>query len=312
MSTAFVFPGQGSQSIGMMANLAEVSPIIQATFAEATEVLGWDTWKLVSDGPLESLNQTEKTQPIMLTAGVATWRLWQEMNDKSNKPSYMAGHSLGEYTALVCANALDFSDGLLLVQERGVYMQDSIPDGSGAMAAILGLGNEDVIKLCDAAAENQVLQAVNFNSPGQVVIAGNKEAVERSLTLAKEAGAKRAILLPVSVPSHCDLMQPAAEKLQILLSDVLISTPSIAIINNVDVNVNTDADKIKDTLVRQLYSPVRWVETVAQLMANGIDTIVECGPGKVLTGLNKRINRKLELYSIIDKASLDKVNSIWE
>ncbi len=307
MSTAFVFPGQGSQSIGMMASLAAVSPVIQSTFAEATEVLGWDTWKLVSDGPLECLNQTDKTQPIMLIAGVATWRLWQEMNGKKNQPSYMAGHSLGEYTALVCADALDFSDGLLLVQERGVYMQDSVPVGIGAMAAILGLENEDVVKLCDVAAENQILQAVNFNSPGQVVIAGNKEAVERSLVLAKDAGAKRAILLPVSVPSHCDLMKPAAEKLKIRLSDVVISTPSIAIINNVDVSVNPDADRIKDTLVRQLYSPVRWVETIELLMTNGIDTIVECGPGKVLTGLNKRINRKLELYSIIDKASLDKV-----
>ncbi len=311
MSNAFVFPGQGSQSVGMMAALAEMSPIIHSTFNEATEVLGWDTWALISDGPTELINQTDKTQPIMLAAGVATWRLWQEINHSSKKPNYMTGHSLGEYAALVCADALNFQDGLLLVQERGKYMQDCVPAGAGAMAAILGLHNEEVLKICAAAAENQVLQAVNFNSPGQVVIAGNKEAIERSLLLAKEAGAKRVVLLPVSVPSHCDLMKPAAEKLKARLQNITISKPNIPVVNNASVTVNDDAKNIKDALVKQLYSPVRWVETIEYLTQNGVNTIVECGPGKVLTGLNKRINRQLELYTMTDKASLEKVNSMW-
>ncbi len=304
MSLAFVFPGQGSQSVGMLADLAASYPQVEATFAEASEVLGYDLWKLVQEGPAEELNQTHITQPAMLSAGVAVWRVWQEKGGA--QPAMMAGHSLGEYTALVCAGALAFKDAVALVAERGRLMQEAVPAGTGAMAAILGLEDEQVADVCAKAAEGQVLSPVNYNSPGQVVVAGQAEAVNRAVEVAKEAGAKRALLLPVSVPSHCALMQPAAEQLALKLADIEVNTPSIPVINNVDVTVADSPEAIRDALVRQLYSPVRWVETVRKMNADGADALVECGPGKVLAGLNKRIERGMGADAVFDVAGLDK------
>ncbi len=304
MSLAFVFPGQGSQSVGMLADLAASYPQVEATFAEASEVLGYDLWKLVQEGPAEELNQTHITQPAMLSAGVVVWRVWQEKGGA--QPAMMAGHSLGEYTALVCAGALAFKDAVALVAERGRLMQEAVPAGTGAMAAILGLEDEQVADVCAKAAEGQVLSPVNYNSPGQVVVAGQAEAVNRAVEVAKEAGAKRALLLPVSVPSHCALMQPAAEQLALKLADIEVNTPSIPVINNVDVTVADSPEAIRDALVRQLYSPVRWVETVRKMNADGADALVECGPGKVLAGLNKRIERGMGADAVFDVAGLDK------
>ncbi len=304
MSLAFVFPGQGSQSVGMLADLAASYPQVEATFAEASEVLGYDLWKLVQEGPAEELNQTHITQPAMLSAGVAVWRVWQEKGGA--QPAMMAGHSLGEYTALVCAGALAFKDAVALVAERGRLMQEAVPAGTGAMAAILGLEDEQVADVCAKAAEGQVLSPVNYNSPGQVVVAGQAEAVNRAVEVAKEAGAKRALLLPVSVPSHCALMQPAAEQLALKLADIEVNTPSIPVINNVDVAVADSPEAIRDALVRQLYSPVRWVETVRKMNTDGADALVECGPGKVLAGLNKRIERGMGADAVFDVAGLDK------
>lgn len=303
MSLAFVFPGQGSQSVGMLAELAAAHPLVRDTFAEASTVLGYDLWQLTQGGPADELNQTHITQPAMLTAGVAAWRVWQQKGGA--QPAVMAGHSLGEYTALVCAGALSFADGVALVAERGRYMQEAVPAGTGAMAAILGLEDAQVIEACAGAAQGQVVSAVNFNSPGQVVIAGHAAAVERAMEAAKAMGAKRALPLPVSVPSHCALMQPAADRLAQRLAGITLQTPQIPVINNVDVAVAADAAAMRQALARQLYSPVRWVETVQRMAADGVDALVECGPGKVLVGLNKRIAKDMKTFAIVDTASLD-------
>lgn len=303
MTLAFVFPGQGSQSVGMLAELATQYPVVKETFADASAVLKQDLWQIVRDGPEELLNQTHITQPAMLAAGVATWRVWQARGGKM--PQVMAGHSLGEYTALVCAGALDFSAAIELVSLRGQYMQQAVPSGQGAMAAILGLEDQQVIDACAQASQGEVVAAVNFNSPGQVVIAGQAGAVARAMDACKAAGAKRALPLPVSVPSHCALMKPAAEKLAQRLQSIVVNAPRIPVINNVDVAVPNDPAAIRDALVRQLYNPVRWVETVQKMGRDGVTTLVECGPGKVLAGLNKRIIKEMATHALVDVASLD-------
>jgi [acyl-carrier-protein] S-malonyltransferase len=303
---AFLFPGQGSQSVGMLADLAD-NATVQSTFAKASEVLGYDLWALIANGPAEELNQTHRTQPALLTASVALFWLWQEKNGVL--PATMAGHSLGEYSALVCAGALTFEDAVGLVEKRGQFMQQAVPAGQGAMAAVIGLEDEVIAKACTEAALEQVVSPVNFNSPGQVVIAGNTEAVERAGTLLKEAGAKRVLPLPVSAPSHCALMRPAAEQLAKALEAVEIRQPDYAVINNVDVVVATQSDVIKDALVRQLHMPVRWTETITKMSSMGINEAVEMGPGKVLSGLVKRIDRRLACQSVNDLASLEKALS---
>ncbi len=303
MSLAFVFPGQGSQSVGMLKDLAAEFTEVEATFKQASDALGYDLWDVVQNGPAEKLNQTDVTQPAMLSAGVAVWRIWQAKGGA--QPVMMAGHSLGEYTALVCAGALDFSDAVKLVAERGRLMQEAVPAGEGAMAAILGLDDDAVIQVCEDAAEGEVLSAVNFNSPGQVVIAGQKTAVERALGVAKEKGAKRALLLPVSVPSHCALMKPAAQKLEQILADIELREPAIPVLNNVDVQAQSDAAEIRAALVKQLHSPVRWVETIRKMAADGVGSLIECGPGKVLAGLNKRIERGMTAQAVYDSDSLN-------
>ncbi len=299
----FVFPGQGSQSVGMLKELSELYPVIKNTFAEASEVLGYDLFDLVMNGPAEELGKTYKTQPALLTASVALYRLWQEKS--SLKPAVMAGHSLGEYSALVCAGVIDFKDAVKLVKLRGEFMQAAVPAGVGAMAAVIGLADDVVIKACAEAAGAQVCSAVNFNSPGQVVIAGNKEAVDKASEALKAAGAKRVLPLAVSVPSHCALMKSAADELAKELAKVEFRVPSVPVINNVDVAKVTDADSIRDALVRQLYSPVRWVETVQSASAEGIKTMIEVGPGKVLSGLIKRIDKEVNAISLNDAATLD-------
>lgn len=303
MSLGLVFPGQGSQSIGMMNALAQSYSQVKETFAQASQVLGYDLWQVVTDGPEEKLNSTDVTQPAMLSAGVATWRVWLAQGGAT--PTMMAGHSLGEYTALVCAGAIAFEDAVKLVAARGQYMQQAVPKGTGAMAAILGLEDADVLAVCTEAAQNEIVQAVNFNSPGQVVVAGNKAAVERATELAKAKGAKRAVILPVSVPSHCQLMKPAADKLAENLRQIAISKPKIKVINNVDVKSPADADAIRDALARQLYQPVRWVEVVQAMIKEGVTSLVECGPGKVLVGLNKRIDKSVTHSAITDADSLN-------
>ncbi|MGL4627288.1 MAG: ACP S-malonyltransferase [Plesiomonas shigelloides] len=299
---AMVFPGQGSQSVGMLADLAQQFPIVEQTFAEASAVLGYDLWALVQQGPAEELNKTWQTQPALLTASVAIWRVWQEKNGAM--PVVMAGHSLGEYSALVCAGVMDFKDAVRLVELRGKLMQEAVPEGAGAMAAIIGLDNDSIAKACAESAEGQVVAPVNFNSPGQVVIAGNKEAVERAGAACKAAGAKRALPLPVSVPSHCALMKPAADKLAVALQEITFNAPRIPVINNVDVAAESDADAIRSALVRQLYSPVRWTETVESMSAQGVAHLLEMGPGKVLTGLTKRIVDCMTAAAVNDVASL--------
>ncbi|MCX2533104.1 ACP S-malonyltransferase [Plesiomonas shigelloides] len=299
---AMVFPGQGSQSVGMLADLAQQFPIVEQTFAEASAVLGYDLWALVQQGPAEELNKTWQTQPALLTASVAIWRVWQEKNGAM--PVVMAGHSLGEYSALVCAGVMDFKDAVRLVELRGKLMQEAVPEGTGAMAAIIGLDNDSIAKACAESAEGQVVAPVNFNSPGQVVIAGNKEAVERAGAACKAAGAKRALPLPVSVPSHCALMKPAADKLAVALQEITFNVPRIPVINNVDVAAESDADAIRSALVRQLYSPVRWTETVESMSAQGVAHLLEMGPGKVLTGLTKRIVDSMTAAAVNDVASL--------
>nr|WP_278987613.1 ACP S-malonyltransferase [Plesiomonas shigelloides] len=299
---AMVFPGQGSQSVGMLADLAQQFPIVEQTFAEASAVLGYDLWALVQQGPAEELNKTWQTQPALLTASVAIWRVWQEKNGAM--PVVMAGHSLGEYSALVCAGVMDFKDAVRLVELRGKLMQEAVPEGTGAMAAIIGLDNDSIAKACAESAEGQVVAPVNFNSPGQVVIAGNKEAVERAGAACKAAGAKRALPLPVSVPSHCGLMKPAADKLAVALQEITFNAPRIPVINNVDVAAESDADAIRSALVRQLYSPVRWTETVESMSAQGVAHLQEMGPGKVLTGLTKRIVDSMTAVAVNDVASL--------
>jgi len=304
MTLGFVFPGQGSQSLGMLAELGVSHALVQETFKQASEVLGYDLWAVIQNGPKEKLDDTACTQPAMLAAGVAVWRVWQALNHP--KPAVLAGHSLGEYTALVCSGALSFESAIKLVEQRGRFMQEAVPVGQGAMAAILGLSDEDVSVLCKENAESQVLDAVNFNSPGQVVIAGNSEAVHRAVNAAKDKGAKRALVLPVSVPSHCLLMKPAADKLARYLNDVTITTTKIPVIANVNVAVNNEPEQIKDALVKQLYQPVRWVETIQKMSADGVTQIVECGPGKVLAGLTRRINKEITAFPVLDQASLEK------
>ena len=289
MKFAFFFPGQGSQSLGMM-NGFEGRAVVEATFDEASGVLGQDLWAMMNGSDAAPINETVNTQPLMLAAGVATYRAYLEAGGKT--PAVVAGHSLGEYSALVAAGALSLADAVKLVRLRAELMQSAVPQGVGAMAAVLGLDDDQVQAICAQAAQGEVVEAVNFNSPGQVVIAGNVAAVERAMAAAKEAGAKRALPLPVSVPSHCSLMKPAAEKLAEALQNVAIHTPQIRVIHNADVAAYDDADKIKDALVRQLYSPVRWTETVNALVAEGIAESAECGPGKVLAGLAKRINKE--------------------
>ena len=289
MSFAFFFPGQGSQSLNMMSGF-DGEAVVKATFDEASAALGQDLWAMMNGEDAEIIGQTVNTQPLMLAAGVATYRAYLAAGGK--EPAVVAGHSLGEYTALVAASALDFADAVKLVRLRAELMQNAVPQGVGAMAAILGLEDEQLKAICAEAAQGEVVEAVNFNSPGQVVIAGNAAAVERAMEAAKAAGAKRALLLPVSVPSHCSLMKPAAEKLAEALKSVNIRTPQIRVIHNADVASYDDADKIKDALVRQLYSPVRWTETVNALVAEGITESAECGPGKVSAGLAKRINKE--------------------
>lgn len=299
---AMLFPGQGSQSVGMLAELAEQFDLVTETFRQASEVLGYDLWDLVRKGPADDLNRTDRTQPAMLTAGVAVWRVWYDQGGAP--PAMMAGHSLGEYTALVCAGALEFTDAVALVEERGRRMQEAVPAGTGAMAAILGLADEQVIELCGRAEQGEVVSAVNFNSPGQVVIAGNSAAVERAIALAKEAGAKRALPLPVSVPSHCSLMKPAADAFANTLADTRFQTPAIPVLHNVDVGTHADADEIRNILAQQLYSPVRWVETIQAMAGRGITRCLEMGPGKVLAGLNKRIDKNLDTLAVYDPGSL--------
>ena len=292
---AFFFPGQGSQSVGMMNGFGDNS-IIKQTFIEASDVLGIDFWVMATE-PNESLNLTQNTQPLMLIAGVATYRAYIAAGGL--QASIHAGHSLGEYTALVTSNALSFAEALPLVKFRAEAMQAAVPEGVGAMAAILGLDDEQVRAACIEAAQGEVCEAVNYNSTGQVVIAGNKAAVERAMEIAKIKGAKRALPLPVSVPSHCALMRPAAEKLAEYLKNVTINTPQITVIHNADVAAYNDAEQIKDALVRQLYSPVRWVETVQAIVAQGVTSTAECGPGKVLAGLTKRIVAELPCSALI-------------
>jgi len=304
MSLGFVFPGQGSQSVGMLAQLAKEFAQVEVTFAEASEVLNYDLWQICQEGPLDTLNKTSTTQPAMLAAGVAVWRVWQASNGPV--PHYMAGHSLGEYTALVCAGALDFTAAVQLVAQRGRFMQDAVTEGEGAMAAILGLSDEQVVAVCDDIAGDRIVEAVNFNSPGQVVIAGHYDAVQRAAEAAKAAGAKRALLLPVSVPSHCVLMKPAAEKLENLLSDMAIMPATIPVINNVDVKVTMHPDEIRKALVQQLCHPVRWVDSIRLMAELGVKSMVECGPGKVLTGLNKRIDKAISVVSVSDPVTLGK------
>ncbi|MBT0716766.1 ACP S-malonyltransferase [Rosenbergiella epipactidis] len=298
---AFVFPGQGSQTVGMLAELAAEQPIIEATYAQASEALGYDLWQLVQQGPAEELNKTWQTQPALLAASVALFRLWQQQGGA--QPALLAGHSLGEYSALVCAGVIDFADAIRLVELRGKLMQEAVPEGTGAMQAIIGLDDAAIRQACEESAQGQVVSPVNFNSPGQVVIAGNKEAVERAGAACKVAGAKRALPLPVSVPSHCALMKPAAEKLAVALREITFSEPKISVVNNVDVKCETDAEAIREALVRQLYSPVRWTESVQYIAAQGVTQLVEVGPGKVLTGLTKRIVDTLTASAINDPAA---------
>ncbi|ADJ28370.1 ACP S-malonyltransferase [Nitrosococcus watsonii] len=305
---AFVFPGQGSQTIGMLADFYEPYPQVRETFDQASAAVRYDLWKLVQEGPEEKLNRTDYTQPAMLAAGVAVWRIWCAAEGRS--PDFMAGHSLGEYTALVCAGALEFVSAIGLVADRGRYMLEAVSEPEGAMAAILGLPDDVVKSICEQSSEGQIVEAVNFNAPGQVVIAGHTDAIHRAVSKAKEMGAKRAVFLPVSVPSHCQLMGPAAKQLRQRLSEYMIETPSIPVVNNVDVTVNEDPHTICDALARQVNHPVRWVETITWLKSQGVDVLIECGPGKVLTGLIRRIDKSMTVLPISDPAGLEKALNI--
>jgi len=304
MTIAFVFPGQGSQSLGMLAELAASHSTVQSTFAEASDVLSYDLWQLVQEGPEAELNKTAKTQPALLASSVAIWRIWNELSQ--NQPVIMAGHSLGEYSALVCSAALSFTDAIQLVADRGAYMQDAVPAGIGSMAAVLGLDDSQIEAVCEQAAQGQIVSAANYNSSGQVVIAGHKEAVERAVELAKVAGAKRSVILPVSVPSHCALMQKAADQFAERLDKVKFEHPNIPVLHNVDATERSDVSEIKLALQGQLYQPVQWVETIQKMLNKGVNTVIECGPGKVLSGLIRRIDRSLNIFPVFDPASLEK------
>ena len=302
MSFAFVFPGQGSQSVGMMAAYGD-SPVVRATFDEASAALGEDLWTMVAEGPAERLSQTVNTQPIMLTAGVAVWRLWESLGGKM--PAVVAGHSLGEYSALVAAGSLKLADAVPLVRLRAAAMQEAVPVGTGAMAAILGLDDEGIVAACAEAAQGEVVEPVNFNAPGQTVIAGHKGAVERACEACKARGAKRAVLLPVSAPFHSSLLKPAADRLAVALADITLNAPQIPVINNVDVAIETDPAKIKGALVRQAAKPVRWVETIQKIAGMGVATAAECGPGKVLAGLTKRCADGITGVALADAESVN-------
>ncbi len=295
-SLAFVFPGQGSQSLGMLADQGANHPLILDTFAQASDALGYDLWALTQEGPVESLNQTDKTQPAILTASIALWHVW--LAEGGAVPAFVAGHSLGEYSALVAAQSLSLADAVKLVERRGQLMQEAVPAGQGGMAAILGLDDADVIAACAEAAQGEVVSAVNFNSPGQVVIAGSAEAVKRAMELCKARGAKRALPLPVSVPSHCELMRPAAERFAESIEAIEWQAPQIPLVQNVSASVVTDLATLKTDLLQQLYKPVRWVESIQALAANGATQLVECGPGKVLAGLNKRCAEGVTTYNL--------------
>ena len=299
---SFVFPGQGSQSTGMLSELVSEFEIVRHTYKEASAVLGFDLWQLIQDNPHDKLNLTSHTQPALLASSVAIWRLWHEQG--GDTPAFLAGHSLGEYSALVCADVISFSDALTLVADRGKFMQEAVPEGSGAMAAILGLSDEEVIDLCRQAAQSGVVSAANFNSTGQVVIAGDKDAVQRAAELAKEQGAKRAMLLAVSVPSHCALMHDAAERFAERMEGIKFSDASIPLIQNVDAEKRTEAKAIKKALVEQLYCSVHWWLSVTRLKDLGTTTVIECGPAKVLSGLIKRIDRSLDVFPVHDTATL--------
>jgi [acyl-carrier-protein] S-malonyltransferase len=309
MAFAFVFPGQGSQSVGMLAALDTADAPVRATFDEASGVLGYDLWKLVSEGPEQELNSTARTQPALLAAGVATWRCWRARGGA--EPAIVSGHSLGEFTALVCAGSLEFRAAVGLVRFRGEVMQEAVPAGTGAMAAILGLDDAEVEAACREAATGggagSVVEAANFNSPGQVVIAGETAAVERAIAAAKARGAKRAVMLPVSVPSHTSLMRGAAERLRGRLSSTEVRPPRIRYLSAVDAAAHTEPQEIRELLVRQLSSPVRWTQTVRAMIETGLEEVIECGPGRVLTGLNRRIERRagLEFLALEDPASID-------
>jgi len=304
---ALVFPGQGSQAVAMLSDFSD-NDIVQNTFNEASDALGYDLWQLVAQGPVEQLNQTNFTQPALLTASVALWRVWQEESDVM--PAILAGHSLGEYSALVCAGVISLTDAVKLVEKRGEYMQTCVPTGVGAMAAVIGLDDQAIIDACTQAQADEVVSAVNFNSPGQVVIAGHKAAVERAGELCKAAGAKRVLPLPVSVPSHCALMSDAAVKLAADLENITFNTPKINVVNNVDVLIETSSEAIKKALVKQLYSPVRWSEIITQLGEQGISQMIEVGPGKVLQGLVKRINKAISCVSLNNEDSLAKAKEL--
>lgn len=304
MSFAIVFPGQGSQSVGMLADLAAAFPQVRETFEEASDAIGTDLWALSQEGPAEDLNRTENTQPAILSAGIAVWRIWQDQ--EGAQPTMLAGHSLGEYSALVAAGVLAFADAVRLVRERGRLMQAAVPAGEGAMAAILGLDDDQVRAICAEAAQGEVAEAVNFNSPGQVVIAGNAAAIARAVEAAKAAGARRALPLDVSVPSHCALMQDAAATLREAMNDITFAVPQIPVLHNVSVATADNPDAIRELLAQQLYSPVRWVETVRAMAEQGVDTLIEAGPGKVLSGLCKRIDKQIAALPVYDGATLDK------
>ncbi len=302
MSNAYLFPGQGSQSVGMLAELASEYPEVKQTFEHGSEILKQDLWALVSEGPVEDLNRTENTQPIMLCSCVAVWRIWSKQFSKA--PAYMAGHSFGEYTALVCAGMLDFDTAIPLARFRGEVMQQAVPEGQGAMAAILGLDDDKLAEVCSRLSQGEVVEAVNFNAPGQVVIAGDSAAVARVIDAAKDAGAKRAVILPLNVPSHSSLMQPAAEKLREYLNDLTFNATNVSVIHNADVQAHTSELDIKEALYLQLFNPVRWVETIQHLVTQSTQTFVELGPGKVLAGLAKRIDKNVPCYGVHDLKSL--------
>ncbi len=300
---AFVFPGQGSQKVGMLAELAAANPSVEATFREASDALGYDAWQMIQQGQQEEINLTERTQPLLLASSLAIWRLWNEKGGPL--PAQMAGHSLGEWSALVCANVLDFADAIKIVRARGSYMQKAVPVGVGAMAAILGLSDDIILDACNTARQDDIVDAVNFNAPGQVVIAGTAAAVDRAIRICKEAGAKRAMALPVSAPFHTRLMQPAAEQLTDLVMSTAFASPRVPVIHNLHGRPESNPETIKTLMLEQIYKPVMWVDCIQGLKATGAELFVECGPGRVLNGLTKRIDRDLTSFSTDDEASLD-------
>jgi [acyl-carrier-protein] S-malonyltransferase len=304
----FIFPGQGSQKLGMLAELAANFSVVEETFAQASTILDQDLWQVSQTDQNEQLNQTDITQPVLLAASVALWRVWQDQ--QGSQPSILAGHSLGEYSALVCSGVLAFSDAIQLVHQRGLYMQTAVSAGTGKMAAIVGLDDDKIAGLCEQATQGQVVSAANFNSPGQTVIAGDVDAVERAIVLCKEAGAKRALALNVSVPSHCSLMKPAAEQLKVELDRVQFNSPQIPVVQNVNAQTSEDPNLIKENLIKQLYVPVLWIDSVKYMRANGIEKLLECGPGNVLSGLIRRIDPQVSCFASDNPASLE--NAIAE